>query len=630
MAWWVKRTLLFATGAAAAVLLTGCPSGKTVSATNVTSTSATLNGTIYYDNTTDWGSYFWEYSADGVNWSQASGGSIGDYSPTKNCTSPNGPTSFNVTKNIGAGTGMPPLVPSTHYVYRIGVHDCTGAVQYYDSEGVPGTNWSSFQTPPSPPPAGTHYLRPNVDITTDWVEVPEGPGWSTIDDNVTQGPVVPEEQFIYSTTTGQTSEVGFTTQPLNGGLADASKAWFYGNTAAHTNLKVEVLSNGVVRGSTTVLGGAQGADFDWRSINFTPTDQAAIDDLRMRFTITAGSNANVRAAYVELKTKSCPAGSVQPEIPVAPGKCYVRQIEDRATSPSHEYFWGDSSENNPSVYPAECDSPHNPRLPSLLHQTTGGDTHNAAGNLPVTDTAFRWLTVETGDAKFGYRCELGQNEMRSGYGPNSVFYREGDHVLTYMSVWLHPEFPLDFGGSLQGVMQMKQTFPSEAAEDGNPPLSIGAYQGRWQLYRGDLGQSVWDTPATVNRWTRFIWDVTYSVDGTKGLARLYVDLNGDGDYIDGGEQSPTLGEGSLNIRTLTPEIPTPPGETPIMDGIDPGEPIPTHLRAGIYRADENGETCEDYLRPEAAYRQASDPAPPDPVACTIGIDNVQIVRAQDP
>ena len=55
-------------------------------------------------------------------------------------------------------------------------------------------------------------------------------------------------------------------------------------------------------GTGTTVGGAAG--YQWRSVNVTPPDQAAVDDLRIRFTVTAQgtSSGNVFAAYFELVT----------------------------------------------------------------------------------------------------------------------------------------------------------------------------------------------------------------------------------------------------------------------------------------------------------------------------------------
>src|SRR4051812_11528259 len=50
-------------GAALVVILSGC-SEKTSPATNITKTSATINGTLYWNNGDGPGEWWWEYSAN--------------------------------------------------------------------------------------------------------------------------------------------------------------------------------------------------------------------------------------------------------------------------------------------------------------------------------------------------------------------------------------------------------------------------------------------------------------------------------------------------------------------------------------------------------------------------------------
>ena len=96
------------------------------------------------------------------------------------------------------------------------------------------------------------------------------------------------------------TEVALSTAALNG-TPTTSRAWFYMNTAAGQTVRADVIWGGAVRGTTTVPGAA---GYQWRSISVVPPNQAAVDDLRIRFTITtAGSStADVFAAYFELVT----------------------------------------------------------------------------------------------------------------------------------------------------------------------------------------------------------------------------------------------------------------------------------------------------------------------------------------
>jgi glucose/arabinose dehydrogenase len=163
-------------------------------------------------------------------------------------------------------------------------------------------------------PGGTYILRPNADIPSaeDGWNIGGGTlAWDALNDSVSQPADVPVEQFLYDWTPGKTTEVALTTQALGGATPSGGRAWFYGNVAPGAAVKVEVLWGGSVRGTTTVDGGTDGAGYDWRSIPVTPPDQASVDDLRLRFTITkvADQGSNMFAAYFELNTSGAPVGT---------------------------------------------------------------------------------------------------------------------------------------------------------------------------------------------------------------------------------------------------------------------------------------------------------------------------------
>ena len=84
-------------------------------------------------------------------------------------------------------------------------------------------------------------------------------------------------------------------------------------------------------------------------------------------------------------------------------------------------------------------------------------------------------------------------------------------------------------------------------------------------------------------------------DPNLGSIKVYVDLNGDGDFDDAGEQSPTF-----HTYTLKKEIPGPD------QGLQPGQSIPSHLRMGIYH--DSSIAC------------------PAPSGCSVNIDNVEVVK----
>ena len=243
-----------------------------------------------------------------------------------------------------------------------------------------------------------------------------------------------------------------------------------------------------------------------------------------------------------------------------------------------EQLWGDSS----------CVSDSRvQRLP------VGGDTHARALGKAPTEDFYRQLTVLDGDDFYGERCELGINEHRYGDGGGDgtfAIYNEGDHEVTFMSVKIPDSLPL-MTPHWQTIAQMKQTQPS-AAGGGEPILELQLRDG--QFYLDSPFGPYWTTDAHPGVWTRIALDVNYSQDPSRGTVTMYIDSNGDGDATDPGEQSPVT-----KAQTLKTEVAG--GEAG--DGIAPGEPIPSHLRMGVYH----------------------DPEIACPGGCSIDLDNVEVV-----
>ena len=279
----------------------------------------------------------------------------------------------------------------------------------------------------------------------------------------------------------------------------------------------------------------------------------------------------------------------------SPAPCAVF-TEDTAADPDPLPFWG----------AVECDLDDDPRRPSGEHRVTrGGDPAPTATGRGQGNDAYREIVTHNGDEYFGERCELGRNDYLEE--PNTVFYREGDHLLTFVSVLLPDDFPLETESTFQGVVQMKQTQPSDVGDEA-PAIAMGAYQGRWQLFSsealpggGENDRVIWSTPAGTGAWTRFVFDVVYSTDPERGRLAVYLDLNGDGDFADEDERSPVFGDDEP-IATLRPEN----GVASEGDALPPGSPVPSHLRVGLYHAPDIDCPAR---------------------GCRVGIDNVQVARA---
>ena len=307
---------------------------------------------------------------------------------------------------------------------------------------------------------------------------------------------------------------------------------------------------------------------------------------RLRAVGPAGRSAAIRLAVRRKGGSGCNVASTcplaQPGSSIGmtlPSTCTV-VASDIASNPDPIPFWGS----------IDCQTASRHQF-----QGSGGDTHPTGTGAPQGNAAFRQLTVIDGDDAWGERCELGLNDYRTS---PVALYREGQRRVTFASIYLPVSFPLQTD-TWQGVLQMKQSQPA-ANGDGTPVLSLAAYGGRWRLFHSDSpglsegGEHLWTAPARTGAWTRFAFDVTYSQYASVGSIKVYVDLNGDGDFQDAEEASPRF-----NTYTLKYEIPG-------GSGIPVGASIPSHLRVGLYH--DTAIAC------------------PALQGCWVGIDNVQVLR----
>ena len=222
------------------------------------------------------------------------------------------------------------------------------------------------------------------------------------------------------------------------------------------------------------------------------------------------------------------------------------------------------------------DQPSDPNPVNVWGDDTGMVHPSRAAYFPsggVNDTAFRRCTVLDGDATFGRgeRCEYAYNSRLNGLAsptnPWGTFYLYELGMRRVTSFWMRlpADFPIDTN-SWQVVMQMKQT-GTAANSGGTPVLALEARHNDWVLTQSDSAgasgstHELWSTPANRGVWTYIALDVTYSPDPSVGRVRMMAN----------GELSPTF-------RTYTQKYEIPPGS----DGLAPGDPVPSHLRMGIY------------------------------------------------
>jgi polysaccharide lyase-like protein len=218
--------------------------------------------------------------------------------------------------------------------------------------------------------------------------------------------------------------------------------------------------------------------------------------------------------------------------------------QDLATDPNPIPLWGDID----AVSPAR-------------HQWFAGGGPDGG--------PFRRMTALDGDLYHGNseRAELGDSDYFSEDGRSDTFYlyRAGMRRVTSFWMRLPTSFPLNTD-DWQVVMQMKQTDPATNA-DGTPVIALQATEGQWLLKQSDSSgpsedtRILWRTPAKVGVWTHIVVDATYSTDPAAGRFAITI----------GGASSPVLRTYNLKYEV------SPPGPE-----LHPGDPIPSHLRLGIY------------------------------------------------
>ena len=176
-----------------------------------------------------------------------------------------------------------------------GPSDTTSRVLYYDELRIADGSGSYAAVSPPRTPGGSAILRPDGDVSREWTGGTTGPAWQAIDDPVTHQTDVTGGDYIWAGGSGRSTTVTLATAPLSGSAA-GTKVWFYANTGSSTRLTVQALWGE----ETHAIDVLPGNGFAWRSFSVNPPNQAAVDNMQLRFTTSGGGDSNVRAAYVEL------------------------------------------------------------------------------------------------------------------------------------------------------------------------------------------------------------------------------------------------------------------------------------------------------------------------------------------
>jgi hypothetical protein len=164
-------------------------------------------------------------------------------------------------------------------------------IMFYDSLRIADAGGSYEMVDPASSPPPLVILRPKSDVVP-WTVKGAPTASEALGDIVTQPTPVTSADYVWAGGSGRVTEVSLGT--TSSGQGSTSQAWFYANTGVDTRLGVEVILAGRVLAATLV---EPGQPFRWRSVDFSMTDLATTEDLRMRFTAIGGGDSNVRAAY---------------------------------------------------------------------------------------------------------------------------------------------------------------------------------------------------------------------------------------------------------------------------------------------------------------------------------------------
>jgi glucose/arabinose dehydrogenase len=169
-------------------------------------------------------------------------------------------------------------------------------------------------------PGGSFTLRPNADVSSDWNVWGQPTSWGVLDDDVVAPRDLqrdrfdqPSEHHTYAAAQGSSTEVGLSSASLGGATPSQGKAWFFMSTGPGQAVRADVIWGGQVRASRTVSH-PDGTDYQWHSIDVVPPNQAAVDDLRIRFTVTVEGTVegnkwvDLFATYFDLQTSGGTSG----------------------------------------------------------------------------------------------------------------------------------------------------------------------------------------------------------------------------------------------------------------------------------------------------------------------------------
>jgi hypothetical protein len=246
--------------------------------------------------------------------------------------------------------------------------------------------------------------------------------------------------------------------------------------------------------------------------------------------------------------------------------------EDPMASSDYGSIWGDYTERSAA----------SPERFEFIEDGDGDKWPKGDGTVQ-TEPGYRRLQILSGDktSEESERTELGNNNRQHGIeGGEGTFmlYEEGKRYKTFFSVRLAANYP--YGAETwQIAMQMKQCQPYVEDDLGFVVLEMSCNYGQyWLQYANAIkreGESWGWGAVTPGRWIRFCYDVTYSVDPAKGKIEVTVD--------DREAATDFVPQRTSGLITDTQTLAAAAKEG---YGLAVGDPIPSHLRMGIYRNPE--------------------------------------------
>lgn len=221
-------------------------------------------------------------------------------------------------------------------------------------------------------------LRPDGDVRA-FAVTKGASAASVLDEAVTSRSRVPRGDAIRAGVAGATTTVTLGGRIRSGLRPTGARAWFFAGTGSGTSLRVEVVSrDGIVLAGTTVKP-RQGAK--WASVSFRPANRAALKGLTMRFVSVGGDQAEVRAAYASVTSRTGRGATLRP----------ARDVKGFTVRPS-----GTASA-------AIADEVQRPSAPSytdrLQADAAGRSTTVSLADVPVADGVERvqaWYHARTG------------------------------------------------------------------------------------------------------------------------------------------------------------------------------------------------------------------------------------------